>query len=77
MSIIIIIIIITYPCSTCGIYTSFFAAAASLLFCSFLKCFFVLVYDIFVQCSKRTYVRTLFKEHSRSFKNRDHANMAI
>ena len=40
---------ITYPYSTC--ISSFFAAA-SLLPCSFLKCFFVLVYVIFVQYSK-------------------------
>ena len=40
---------ITYPYSTC--ISSFFAAA-SLLHCSFLKCFF-LVYVIFVQYSKR------------------------
>ena len=42
---------ITYPYSTC--ISSFFAAA-SLLPCSFLKSFFVLVfYVIFVQFSKR------------------------
>ena len=47
-----------------------FFAAASLLLCSLLKCFFVLAYVIFVQF-------TLLKEHSRSFKNRDHVDMAI
>ena len=47
----ILIIIITFPYSTC--ISPFFAAAASLLLCSFLKCFFVLVYVIFVQYSKR------------------------
>ena len=41
------IIIITFPYSTC---IGFFFAAASLFLCSFLKCFFVLVYVIFVQC---------------------------
>ena len=41
----ILIIIITFPYSTC--ISSFFAAA-SLLLCSFLKCFFVLVEFIFV-----------------------------
>ena len=45
----ILIIIITFPYSTC---ISSFLAAASLLLCSFLKCFFVLVYVIFVQYSK-------------------------
>ena len=49
-----------------------FLAAASVLFCSFLKCFFILVYVIFVQYSKRC-----SKKHLRSFKNRDHVNMAI
>ena len=38
-----ILIIITFPYSTC--ISSFFAAT-SLLLCSFLKCFFVLVYVI-------------------------------
>ena len=42
-------IIITFPYSTC---ISSFLAAASLLLCSFLKCFFVLVFNIFVQYSK-------------------------
>ena len=45
----ILIIIITFPYSTC---ISSFLAAASLLLCSFLKCFFFLVYVIFVQYSK-------------------------
>ena len=39
-------IIINFPYSTC---ISSFLAAASLLLCSFFKCFFVLVYVIFVQ----------------------------
>ena len=43
----IIIIIITFPYSTC--ISSFFGSI-SLFLCSFLKCFFVLVYVIFVQC---------------------------
>ena len=43
-------IIITFPYSTC---ISSFLAAASLLLCSFLKCFFVLVYVCFVRYSKR------------------------
>ena len=45
----ILIIIITFPYSTC---ISSFLAAASLLVCSFKKYFFILIYDIFVQCSK-------------------------
>ena len=39
-------IIINFPYSTC---ISSFLAAASLHLCSFLKCFFLLVYVIFVQ----------------------------
>ena len=58
-----LILLIPTPC-TC---MSSFLAAASLLLCSFLKCFFVSVCVIFVQYSK----------HSRLFKNRDHADMAI
>ena len=42
--------IITYPYSTCITVALFFAAGS--LLCSFLKCFFVLVYVIFVQYSK-------------------------
>ena len=42
----ILTIIIYFPYSTC---ISSFLAAASLLLCSFLKCFFILVYVIFVQ----------------------------
>ena len=37
-----LIIIISFPYSTCIIYSTFLAAA-SLLLCSFFKCFFVLV----------------------------------
>ena len=36
-------IIINFPYSTCIIYIALFLAAASLLLCSFLKCFFGLV----------------------------------
>ena len=42
----VVVIIITFPYSTC---ISSFLAAASLLLCSFLKCFFVLVYVVFVK----------------------------
>ena len=62
----ILIIIITFPYSTC--ISSFFGS--SIPICLFiLKMFFFLVYVIFVQ------YQTLLKEHSRSFKNRDHANI--
>ena len=43
----ILIIIITFPYSTC---ISSFLAASSLFLCSFLNVFFVLVYVIFLQC---------------------------
>ena len=43
----ILIIIITFPYSTC---ISSFLAASSLFLCLFFKCFFVLVHVIFVQC---------------------------
>ena len=59
----ILTIIINFPYSTC---ISSFLAAASLL-CSFFKCFFVLVYVIFVQY--------IIRDHSK--KNRDHANIII
>ena len=59
-----------FPYSTC--ISSFFGRA-SLLFCSFFKCFFVLVYVIFVQ-----YIASITQ---RTFeivqKNRDHANIII
>ena len=42
----ILTIIINFPYSTC---ISSFLAAASLLLCSFFKCFFVLVHVLFVQ----------------------------
>ena len=47
----VVMIIITFPYSTC--ISTFFVAAASRFLCSFLKCFFVLVYVIFVKYSKR------------------------
>ena len=46
----ILIIIITFPYSSC---ISSFLAAASLLLCSFFECIFVLVFVIFVQYSER------------------------
>ena len=56
----ILIIIIIFPYSTC---IRSFLAAAPLLLCSFLKCFFGLISVIFLQ-----YIATLLIEHSRSFK---------
>ena len=52
---------------------SSFLAAASLLLCSFLKCFFVLVYVIFVQYIANVTQRTFEIVQ----KNRDHANIII
>ena len=64
----ILTIIISFPYSTC--ISSFFGSR-SLLLCSFLKCFFVLVYVIFVQHIANVTQRT-FKIIK---KNRDHANI--
>ena len=62
-------IIINFPYSTC---ISSFLAAASLLLCSFFKCFFGLVYVI---------IFTIYKRYSKNIrhrsKNRDHANIII
>ena len=55
----ILTIIINFPYSTC--ISSFFGTA-SLLLCSFFKCFFGLVSVIFLQ-----YIANVLKEHSRSF----------
>ena len=66
----ILIIIITFPYSTC---ISSFLAAASPLY-SFKKCFFVFVYVIFLQYSKRVNVaqRTLvIVQNSRSREHSD------
>ena len=52
-------------------YVALFLAAASLLLCSFLKCFFGLV------CYFWAIYQTLLEEHLRLFKNQDLANMAI
>ena len=64
----ILTIIINFPYSTC--ISSFFAAAASLLLCSFLKCFFGLVSVIFVQYIANVTHRTfeIVKKKSRSRK---------
>ena len=65
----ILIVIINFPYSTC--ISSFFAAAASLFLCSFFNVSSFL-FMLFL-CNKLT----LFKKHSRWFKNLDHADMAI
>ena len=51
-----ILTIIIFPYSTC---ISSFLSAASLLLCSFLKCFFVLVYVIFVQYYSKCYSKNI------------------
>ena len=66
----ILTIIIDFPYSTC---ISSFLAAASLLLCSFLKCFFVLVYVLFLKYIANVTQRTLKVVQ----KNRDHANIII
>ena len=62
-------IIINFPYSTC---ISFFLAAASLLLCSFLECFFVLVYVIFVQ-----YIANVTKKTFEIVQKIDHTNIII
>ena len=66
----ILIIIINFPYSTC---IRSFLAAASLLLCSFLKCFFRLVSVIFLQCIANVTHRTFEIVQ----KNRDPANIKI
>ena len=61
----ILTIITNFPYSTC---ISSFLAAASLLLCSFFKCFFVLVYVIYVQYIANVTERTFEIVQ----KNRDH-----
>ena len=67
----ILTIINNFPYSTC---IGSFLAAASLLLCSFLKCFFGLVYVIFYNIIANVTQRTfeIVKK-----KNRDHANIII
>ena len=64
----ILTIIINFPYSTC---ISSFLAAASLLLCSFFKCFFFLVYVIFVQYIANATQRTFEIVQ----KYRDHTNI--
>ena len=66
----ILIIIINFPYSTC---IRSFLAAASLLLCSCLKCFFGLVSVIFLQCIGNV-THTTFEIVQ---KNRDPANIKI
>ena len=66
----ILIIIINFPYSTC---IRSFSAAASLLLCSFLKCFFGLVSVIFLQCIANVTHRTFEIVP----KNRDPANIKL
>ena len=66
----ILIIIINFPYSTC---IRSFLAAASLLLCSFLKCFFGLVPVIFLQYIANVTHRTFEIVQ----KNRDPANIKI
>ena len=66
----ILIIIINFPYSTC---IRSFLAAASLLLCSFLKCFFGLVSVIFLQYIANVTHRTFEIVP----KNRDPANIKI
>ena len=68
----ILIIIITFPYSTC-IILGLFLAAASLLLCSFLKCFFGLVSVIFLQYIANVTHRTFEIVQ----KNRDPVNIKI
>ena len=58
----ILIIILTFPYSTC--ISSFLAAAFPL--CSLYKCYFVLVYVIFVQNSKANVAQRTFKTVQKS-----------
>ena len=66
----ILLIIINFPYSTC---IRSFLAAASLLLCSFLKCFFGLVSVIFLQCIANVTHRTFEIVQI----NRDPANIKI
>ena len=63
----ILIIIINFPYSTC---ISYFLAAASLLLCSFKKCFFVLVYVIL--CNIANVAQRTFQIFQKS-RSREHA----
>ena len=54
----ILTIIINFPYSTC---ISSFLAAASLLLCSFLKCFFGLVYVILLQYISKHYSKNIIE----------------
>ena len=66
----ILTIIITFPYSTC--ISSFFDSSIPTSLFIF-KCFFILVYVIFVQYNSKRYSKNI-RDHS---KNRDHANIII
>ena len=66
----ILIIIINFPTP---LVLGLFLAAASLLLCSFLRCFFGLVFVIFLQCIANVTHRTFEIVQ----KNRDPANIKI
>ena len=66
-----------YPHNNCNFpystYISSFLAAASLLLCSFFKCFFVLVYVLFFK-----YIANVTQRTSEIVKkNRDHVNIIM
>ena len=65
-----ILTIIIFPAP---LVLALFWASASLLLCSFLKCFFVLVYVIFLQYVANVTQRTFEMVQ----KNQDHANIII
>ena len=69
----ILTVIINFPYSTCISYIALFLVAASLLLCSFLKCFFGLVSVIFLQYIANVTHRTF----EIILKNRDPANIII
>ena len=64
----ILTIIINFPYSTC---ISSFLAAASLLLCSFLKCFFGLVYVIFLQYISKRYSKNI-RDRSKKSRSREY-----
>ena len=64
----ILTIIINFPYSTC--ISSFFASA-SLLLCSFLKCFFGLVYVICLQYISKRYSKNI-RDRSKKSRSREY-----
>ena len=66
----ILTIIINFPYYTC---ISSFLAAASLLLCSFFKCFFGLVYVIFLQYISKRYSKNI-RDRSKKSSSREYNN---